>query len=650
MNKSFEYRRVVLLEFEDFETKVLHPQAVVLTYYQSGTSSRMHSLDVGCFCYSSRNSIAGRGLKGTAVEMASFDPDRLPLVQVALDLLRDSSASSAGRKYSELKQFYDWVDALDYKVSFSSSQSMKEAYLKYTAHLLQAINSSNIQADRLSKKVAANYQKMAAVIVGAVAGLSIHHVYALATRIRKSKKVPGGMAQIPSQEEQSRTFAALVNFIDEIHRLVVMNGQLPVVFSSPNDRDFYYYVPAQLTSKGQDVDSVYSSLWKFESFPSFRAFDNISGFSLNSETRAWQKSTIGNIRARLTALLDNRRSDAYKVLANRGMAAGLMSFMAVTGTNLTVALELLLSTEEVIPTTQGNRYSGTKGRAGDKDVFPEFGAFYAPIFKKIKEIRLWVLDGRKSDLVFPYQGSDGLITRTEPSCIKELKKLIAGTLPNTVWVNAREWRKNVGAEYIKLSGGDTVLTSEKLGNTEAVVRSSYARPSFEDTAAELSSFFDQAYSSAIARTRVHSTVGVAVIEDFDHPSNVPTGYCDKPEEALPELAPGFTSLAPTPACGEPVTCLFCNYYGVHADELDVRRLLTLRYLLTISKGSMPNERFIEKNAPLLHRIDEILRDVQGVGRFDSEFISNIRKEVECGKLDPFWEIHFNTFVTVGVVS
>lgn len=338
------------------------------------------------------------------------------------------------------------------------------------------------------------------------------------------------------------------------------------------------------------------------------------------------------------------------MLANRGIAAGLMTFIAATGTNLTVALELLLSTEEVVPTTQGNRYSGTKGRAGGKDVFPEFGAFYAPIFKKIKEIRLWVLDGRESDLVFPYQTSSGQITRTEPSCIKELKKVIECTLPNTVWVSAREWRKNVGAEYIKLSGGDTVLTSEKLGNTEAVVRSSYARPSFEDAAKELSSFFDQAYSVAIARTRVRSTIDVAVIEDFDHPSNVPTGYCDKPEEALPELAPGFTSLAPTPACGEPVTCLFCNYYSVHADEVDVRRLLTLRYLLKMSKGSMPTERFIEKISPLLHRIDEVLRDVQGVGKFDSKFISDIRAEVECGKLDPFWEIHFNTFVTVGVVS
>lgn len=312
MSKNFEYRRIVLLEFEDLETQVLHPQAILLTYCESGSSSRMHSVDVGCFCYSSRNIISGKGLKGTAVELASFEPDRLPLVKVALDFFREGSASSIGRKYSELKQFYDWVDALDYKVSFSSGESMKEAYVRFTAHLLQMINFSNVQAKRLSKKTAANYQKMAAIVVATVTGLSVHHVYALATRIRKSKGASGGLAQLPSQEDQSRTFAALVNFIDEIHRLVVMGGQLPIMFSSPNDQDYYYYVSTQLTSKGQDLNSIYSSLWRFESVPSAKIFDDISGFSLDPDAREWQRTTLSGIRARLKALLENRRSDAYK--------------------------------------------------------------------------------------------------------------------------------------------------------------------------------------------------------------------------------------------------------------------------------------------------------------------------------------------------
>jgi len=650
MSKNFEYRRITLLEFGDVGTQVLHPQSIVLTYYQSKTSSRMHSLDLGCFCYSSRNNVAGRGLKGAAVELASFDEHRLPIVQVMLDYFREAGPISAARKYNELKQFYNWVDALDYKVNFNSPESMKAAYVKYTAYLLQLINVSSIKAKSIGKQTASNYQKVAAIIVAAVSGLSVHQVQALATRIRESKCAAPVMPELTSQEEQSRTFAALVKFIDEIHRIVVLNGELPILFSSPNDQDFFYFVPAQIRAKGQDPDNVYSHLWKFDKFPTSRMFDKIAGHSPDPDMKAWQQYTLTNIRLRLRMISDNRRCDAYMTLANRGVAAGLMTFIAATGTNLSVALELQLTTEKVVPTTQGNRYSGTKGRASGKEVFPEFGADYAPVFKKFKEIRTWLLDGRKTDLVFPYQGSDGLITRTEPSCLKELKTLIVGTLPNTVWVNAKEWRKNVGAEYIKLSGGDTVLASEKLGNTEAVVRAHYARPSFEDTAKELSSFFDKAYDSAIARTRMQSTISVTVIEGSDHPSNVPTGYCDKPEEAAPELAPGFTSLAPTPKCGEPVTCLFCSYYGVHADEVDVRRLHSLKYLLKTSKGSMPNERFIEKFAPMLHRIDEVLEDIQVIGKMNPQLMLDVKADVDRGNLDSFWQIHFDTFVTVGVVA
>lgn len=650
MTNNFEYRRTVLLEFGDVDTKVLHPQAIVLTYCHSKTSSRKHSVDLGCLCYSSRNKMSGRGVKGVAVELDSFDENRLPLVQVMLGFLRETEATSVCRKYCELKRFYNWLDALDCKISFACAESMKAAYVKYTAHLLRLVNASNIKAKRLGKKSASSSQRVAALIVAAVSGLDVHQVYALATRIRGSNSNAAGMAKLAGHEEQSRTFAALVNFIDEVHRVVVLSGEFPILFSSPNDQNFFYFVPAQITDKGQDPDSVYSDLWRFDKLPGSRMFHKIAGHSTDPDIKEQQQNTLTNIRVRLKTLSSDRRNDAYMALANRGVAAGLMTFMAATGTNLSVALELQLTTEEVVSTTQGKRFSGTKGRAKGKDVFPEFGAYYAPVFKKFKEIRSWLLGGRKTDLVFPYQASDGSIARTEASCLKELKRLIARALPNTVWVNAMEWRKNVGAEYLKLSGGDTVLASEKLGNTEAVMRSHYARPSFEDTAKELSSFFDKAYDSAIARTRIQSTISVTVIEDSNHPSNVPTGYCDKPESALPELAPGFTSLAPTPTCGEPVTCLFCGYYGVHADEVDVRRLLSLKYLLKSSKASMPNERFIEKFAPLLHRIDEVLEDVQVVGKINPQLVLDVKADVDRGNLDSFWKIHFNTFVTVGVVA
>ncbi|MFL6876794.1 hypothetical protein ACJ6YJ_18235 [Pseudomonas marginalis] len=650
MIDNFEYRDVILLPFDDLKTRVLRLESTVITYFPSESSNRIHSLDVGCFCYSSRSNVAGRGLTGAAVDKSSFDPVRVPLVQATIDFVRGASAVSAGRKYTEIKQFYTWIDSQEVSISFNCLESMKSAYIEYTRNLLQLINVSKAGRSGIAKKTAQNYQKTAAVVVAAATELSVHQVMGLATRITKGRNVDAGFNEIDSQDERSRSFAALVKFIDEVHRVTVLKGQLPILFSSPNDDDFFYFVPSQVRGKGRDQGSVYSKLRIYNKFPTNNEFEEHSGFIDQPDGKQSQKFILTNIRMRLKDLAKNPRSDFFLSLANRAMSAGLVTFFAATGTNLTVALELLMHSEQVVPTTKGNRYSGTKGRSEGKDVFPEFGAEYSPVFKKIKAIRTWLLDGRVSQLVFPYQDGSGLITRMEPSCVGEVRKLFKEVLPNTAWITPRKWRKGVGSEYIKLSGGDTILTSEKLGNTEGVVRASYARPSFEDTAVELSSFFDKAFDAAINRTRVQPVIPVTVLVNEASPSNIPTGRCDKPSESNPELAKGFTSLAPTPSCGEPVTCLFCSFYGIHADEQDVRRLLSLQFLLKSSKGSMPNERFIQKFSPMLHRVDEILVEVEAHGKFQENFISDIKADVARGKLDEFWKIHFNTFVSVGVVS
>ncbi|KAI2694449.1 hypothetical protein [Pseudomonas sp. TNT3] len=372
--------------------------------------------------------------------------------------------------------------------------------------------------------------------------------------------------------------------------------------------------------------------------------------SQETDKKKQHYQTHENCRMTIRNFKNNPRGYAATALVNRALSAGLITFVSASGTNLSVVQELELHTEQIVPSTQGKRYSGTKARAEGKEVYPEFGVEYVPVFKKIMDLRKWLLNGRESLLIFTYQADSGDIFRMEPSCVKEVKNLFSSALPETVWVTPTQWRKGVGSEYIKLSDGDTLLTSEKLGNSENVVRLHYARPSIEDTATELTAFFDSVYSKAISRTRSLSEIPVKIIEDSDHPSNTPSGYCDRPVELPPALADGFTALAPVPSCGEPVTCLFCVYFSVHADEQDIRRLVSLEYILKSSKGSMAIEKYAEKFSPMIHRISEVLVEIGKVAEHGTSLIDSIKAQVAGGKLDKFWQIHFNTFVSVGVVS
>jgi len=649
MHNNIEYRPVVRLDFYDINVTVLRPEMVVLEFSQSETSSRRRSVDVGSLCYRSREKVAGKKSVGVAVDQSAIDLSRVPLVMGIVGYLRDGGAASVERKYGTIKRFYDWIDGQEKHFAFDEPESLRSAYCEYTVYLHQlTLVASDFGG--ISKNTAESYQKGAAIVVALALDLPLEKVQSFAMPLRRNRGKIDGLNNLSSQEERSRTFSALVNFINEVHRSIILGEGLPLKLVSPNDDDFYYYVPGQVRSKGRDSNSIYSYLKNYSVFPKLSSIVSDSGLSQDAESKKKHCSAHESCRVSIRNFNNDLRGYAAIALVNRALTAGMITFISASGTNLSVAQELEIQTEEIVPTTQGRRYSGTKGRAEGKDVYPEFGLDYVPVFLKIKELRKWLLNGRQTPLVFPYQTEKGNIFRIEPSCIKELKTLFASALPKTVWVSPTQWRKGVGSEYIKLSAGDTLLTSEKLGSSESVVRAHYARPSVEDTAIELTGFFDSVYQASISRTRSVSEIPVKIIDDLDHPSNIPAGYCDRPDESSPALADGFTSFAPVPFCGEPATCLFCVHHGVHADEQDVRRLVSFEYLLSSSKGSMATERFIEKFSPMIHRVSEVLAEISKVSERGSSLVDTIRIEVVNGKLDKFWQIHFNTFVSVGVIS
>lgn len=646
MKNSREYRPIVLLDFHDLKTEVLRPESVVIVYSESENSTGRRTADIGCLCYLSRAEASGKKLVGTAVDPTTLDVKRIPTAKELVNYLRGGSAASVVRKHTEVKRFYNWIDKQNKHFLFDDLESMKSAYCEYSLHLSNQINLSQVGGG-ISKTTAEGYQKAAAIVVSFALGLTLEKVRSFTALIRRTRGRIDRPSDIGSQEERSRTFSALVNFIDEVHRVVILGKGLPLRLCSPNDEDFYYYVSGQVGLKAQDSKSLLFHLKQYSEFPKFSVLVDNSGVSQEAAKKNLYE--YKNCLVTIRNFGKHPRGYAASVLVKRALYAALMTFVSATGTNLSVVQKLEIHTEQVVPSTQGKRYSGTKGRADGKEVFPEFGVDYIPVFKKIMDLRKWLLNGRETQLVFPYEArKKGVIGSIGSSSIKELKDLFSLVLPKTVWVTPAWWRKGVGSEYIKLSEGDTVLTSEKLGNTESVVRAHYSRPSMEDTAVELTAFFDSVYSTAIRRTRSLSEIPVTVIEDSEHPSNIPTGHCDRPEEQRPALADGFTSFAPVPSCGEPNTCLFCVYFGVHADEQDVRRLISLEYLLKASKGSMANEKYIERYSPMFHRIDEILSEIGKIS--GPTLVASIRAEVESGKLDKFWEIHFNTFVSVGLVS
>ncbi|MGU3862443.1 hypothetical protein ACVXHM_33740 [Pseudomonas aeruginosa] len=648
MNNAFVQRPIVVIDVMDSNVDVIHPQFVVLKIpYKAANGIR--TLDVGALCYTRRGRKSPRGLS-CPVDLSSLDSARIPTVHAVIEHLRVKGYITAISLFDKIVIFMNWVDAQEWRYAFDDTASMKKAYIDYTAHLLKRMNSSGINGQAIKHETAGGHQAAARTIIRLASDMSDREIKRIATVITQNVSRANHVnLKLPDVDVQSQTFSALINYVEEAHRVLVEGGRFPLHLVSPSDESYYLYTLMVNKNKFHTF-SMLSMLTKSPRFPSWPDVVRNFGLEYRSAVTKHERSGFDQARYRFEKNNENLRSALRRRIGNHAVVAGMLAFIAATSCNLSVARGLEIDTLDNVPSTQGKRLSGTKARARGKVIVPEFGVRFAPVFKKYMQLRHWQLNGCSSEVVFPLTSSDKGITTVTDVAISAFKLHMKSTLPNTRWVSTTQWRKNVSYQYVKLSGGDMLLTAEKLGNTEKTVRETYSRPALEDYATEMTSFFESMHQAAIDRTRSAEHISVRILDEKKSESVTTIGSCEKTPVVDPKRAQGFTEQSPAPACGEPETCLFCEFYGVHADERDIRCLLSLRYMIQEVKGNHPLDSWQRQFAPIIYRIDEILSAIQDANSSCESTIIKVRDEVENGALDPFWSIHFDTLITAGIVS
>lgn len=649
MKQGFAERHLVIVDIEDANIEIIHPQRAILAVNNKVNNGKRY-LDCGSLCYTRREKIANPRVVGDAVDLDSLDNNRIPVVQKLVNIMRMKASATALSLFSNVRHFFDWIDNQEDRYEFNKEARMRAAYFTYTQHLLHRLNASGIRGQPIKQGTASAYQSGARMVVLLATGLSEPQVNGIATTIHQKNNASHLNLKLPNSDQQARTFATLINFINEAHRILVDGGEFPMRLASPDGDSYYLYTLYQETDKAKAAGFSLNPMLKWcPSFPSWHDVKEHFQLPNNSKETNVQRTAYDQAKIRFRKNNKDCKSDLKRKISSHAITASMLAFVAATGCNLSIAQNLEADTLENVPSTQGNRLSGTKARADGKTVYPEFGARFAPIFTKILALRQWVLDDRDTDLVFAiFSVKSDYITKAGAQSVNHLKKIIGNALPRTTWVTPTQWRKNVSYQYVKHSG-DLTLTAEKLGNAESTLRKNYARPALEDFAGEMTAFFETMHKAAIDRTRSVELIPVNIKEDRRPETLTGIGACEKGPTRGPQRAHGFTEQAPLPSCGDPETCLFCEFYAVHADEDDIRRLLSLRYLIQAIKGQQPHDHWEAKFGPIIHRIDEVLSAIKQTNCTIEETISRICDEVESGALDPFWAIHFDTLVYIGAI-
>ncbi|NNG81146.1 hypothetical protein [Acinetobacter sp. ANC 5378] len=641
-------RSPIFVHISDINKQINEHERLVLVCKDKTASFAFKTFDIGTLFY--RKRVSGEALSERQLS-ASFDEKRRYFLQCLTDYLLQMSGSdlSKGLFYYTSKLFLDWVDSQKKIFDLSNQDSVIDAYRRYSKYLVDRTLLADTDEENLAAHTAKQYQRYVAKLIAYVFDCHEIDISSQAMQVQ-SQRYDVPILPIAEQDHQ-KTYATLLNVFLEIHRIVVQENDFPAHFQSVDDEIFNFYSGFHHQVEKQHIQfDMQRYLAKYTAIPSLSKM--LADFELeeDSEHRKRVRENRNQAIRKLEERNKNKRHLERERLASYGLTIGMLLFIAQTGANLDTAQQLHLDTMEILPSTQGRRFSGTKSRARGKTVRPEFGVKFEPIFRKILELRAWYIQDEQCDLVFPMRDNIRKLSSIGNSKLQSLKKFLQRIFPKMAWITPREWRKHVSSQYVELSDGDLLLEVEKMGHSLDTAKKNYSRTSFKDAAQQISQFFNELREVAVAQTRTVERIPVQTLDEPVDVQTLPVGAC-MTTNLQPEKATGFTAQAPTPNCQQFEHCLFCQHYAVHADDEDVRKLLSLKSLLGYVKQKATDLiKWEQQFGVVLHRIDEVLNELSNTYENLRDRIFSIQEEVESGDLDAYWLNHFELLIDLGWIS
>ena len=641
-------RSPLVVSISNIEKKIIEHERLVLVLKDKTASFSFKTLDIGALFFRKR----GFYESVTETELSvSFDEKRRYFLKCFTDYLlqMDGSDLSKGFFYSIIKIFLDWIDQQKKFFDLSNKDSVIDAYRCYSKYLVDRTLLADTEEESLAAHTAKQYQRNVAKLIAYV--FDCHEVDIIAQAVQvQSQRYSVPVLPI-AEEDHQKTYATLLNVFLEIHRIVVQEADFPAHFQSVDEEDFYFYSGFHhQTEKHYIQFDIQSYLVKYNSIPTLSKM--LVDFELEEDSE--HRKRLRENRNQAIRKVEERNKDKRHMererLASYGLVIGMLLFIAQTGANLDTAQQLQFDAKNILPSTKGRRFSGTKSRASGKEVQPEFGVQFEPIFRKILELREWYIQDEPCDFIFPLRNEIQQLGPVSYGRLQLMKKFFQRIFPRMIWITPQKWRKHTSSQYVELSAGDLLLEAEKMGHSLDTARKNYSRTSFKDAGQQISQFFHELRDVAVAKTRTVERIAVKTLEVNVDAQSLPVGACSivSPQ---PKKAIGFTEQAPMPNCQQFEHCLFCQHYAVHADDKDVRKLLSLKSLLGYVKQKATDLiKWEQQFGVVLHRIDEVLTELSDTYLALGERIANIQNEVESGDMDTYWFNHFELLIDLGWIS
>lgn len=642
-------RPVIFIQSEQFSDISSLPEYQFRNLVVIGKNSRSRNswFDFGSICYKKKMNATAK-THACKVVSSSFVESLEPVLDAYIRIkLSTASPASTHSYFSKLKSFVNYYHENLEGLDFHDYEQCSKAYEKYTQSMI--IKKSQLLASENKNGLASLAQKqhLFAELICFYHNLEVQNFKSSFITL---KTTPDHTSINPVSIEDLSYFYEINKRIFYALKEFLMKGKkFPFAFDDSIINSKFYIYP-----KDCGMSTLNSYFYKYDG--KLVGKSELKG-RIKNVNKGFGKMGVEGFKSYLQIIYDNivnmcndtnpKTIDRARLI-NYAVSAFVMCFYCESSINPSQIYEMkmddLSNYEDSI---KGYKVFAIKPRAKYKEVELIISVKMLPLLKAYKEFRnlcFDLLDNKDIDnILFCLNTKLGSTNNSFEKALpysgtstRNYMRIVNLYLPQVEWLSPTVIRKSVG-NFILNETKSSVIAAQKLGNTPKVFNCSYAQATDKEFQEQVTEFFANINDQVAKKYRKDD--GLIDVNINLNAKEIPIGGC---AENTPKLHSGFTDDLEKPNCSNPSSCLFCENYVVHSDEEDIRKLMSLKKILSMSDKT--DEAIIVTN-----RINEIFTILLDKYPETKNTFINVATSVSDGNFDEYWKDHLNLLLDLGVI-
>lgn len=457
-------------------------------------------------------------------------------------------------------------------------------------------------------------------------------------RIKRSRRNLDSATEPPSYHDIRECYTLNLKLFDQLTDFLVNQRSFPHQISLPKEK--VWILP---TKSWGATETILASLptWGKSKYWNYSTGQLYSP----EEAASWSSASSARKKHRCNEKLENERKKLREAnhdtscwqritLAQWAHDAYLTVFAATTSANedsiRSFTWDDTLELKDCIHPS-GLKLRTIKYRAHGREVVFEIRAKSVSSFEKYLKLRKFLLNGREHKFLFLSLFRNDEVRRLPLNALRRhYLRIQAQLYPNFVGIGYREWRASTGSVVFDAVGAHTAATI--LQNSPGSIVRSYSKGTIENWEKDFSEYFN-AFSKEFSKFKKKP---------------IPIGNCNG--EQNPSAIIPTASIQPD--CSHFEGCLNCDKFSLHADEEDIRKILSMQYVILASEpAAKSKESFANAFSSLLRKIEWILDEVSAIDPARRALVDETRADVfENEALTDYWQFKLDMLIEMEVIQ